>query len=118
MPGVGEKGASQLLQKYGSLDDVLDHASEQTPKRREALTEHADDARKTRDLAVIRTDAPVELDLADVPPLDFGPERMRRACASSSSASSSAAWCGAWTSWRDGAAPTAAAAPGRGDPRR
>ena len=50
-PGVGEKGASQLLQKYGSLDAILDHASEQTPKRREALTEHADDARKTRDLA-------------------------------------------------------------------
>ena len=76
VPGVGEKGASQLLQKYGSLDEILDHASEQTPKRREALTEHADDARKTRNLAVIRTDAPVELDLADVPPLDYGPERM------------------------------------------
>ena len=39
-------------------------------------TTHADDARKTRDLAVIRTDAPVELDLDDVPPLDYGPERM------------------------------------------
>ena len=77
MPGVGEKGASQLLQKYGSLDAILDHASEQTPKRREALTEHADAARKTRDLAIIRTDAPVGLDLDDVPPLDYGPERMQ-----------------------------------------
>jgi len=77
VPGVGEKGASQLLQKYGSLDEILDHASEQTPKRREALTEHADNARKTRNLAVIRTDAPVELDLADVPPLEYGPERMQ-----------------------------------------
>ena len=76
VPGIGEKGASQLLQKYGSLDAILDHASEQTPKRREALTEHAGDARKTRDLALIRTDAPVELDLGDVPELDFGPERM------------------------------------------
>jgi DNA polymerase I len=77
VPGVGEKGASQLLQRYGSLDAILDHASEQTPKRREALTEHADNARKTRDLAVIRTDAPVAVDLADVPPLDYGPERMQ-----------------------------------------
>ncbi|MGD9694773.1 MAG: DNA polymerase I [Thermoleophilia bacterium] len=76
VPGIGEKGAAQLLQKYGSLDAILDHASEQSPKRREALTVHAEDARKTRDLAVIRTDAPVELDLADVPPVDFGPERM------------------------------------------
>jgi DNA polymerase I len=77
VPGVGEKGASQLLQKYGSLDAILEHAGEQTPKRREALTVHADDARKTRDLAVIRVDAPVDLDLDDVSPLDFGPERMQ-----------------------------------------
>ena len=76
VPGIGEKGASQLLQKYGSLDAILDHASEQTPKRREALTEHAGDARKTRDLALIRTDAPIELDLDDVPHLDFGTDRM------------------------------------------
>ncbi len=77
VPGIGEKGASQLLQKYGTLDAVLEHASEQTPKRREALTEHADAARKTRGLAIIRTDAPVDLDLAEVPALDFGPARMQ-----------------------------------------
>ena len=77
VPGIGEKGASQLLQKYGTLDEVLAHAAEQTPKRAQALTEHADAARKTRGLALIRTDAPVDLDLADVPPLDFGPERMQ-----------------------------------------
>jgi DNA polymerase-1 len=76
VPGIGEKGAAQLLQRYGSLDAILDHASEQTPKRREALTEHADDARKTRDLAVIDCEAPVELDLGEVPAIDFGPERM------------------------------------------
>jgi DNA polymerase-1 len=76
VPGIGEKGASQLLQKYGSLDGILEHAAEQSPKRREALAEHAENALKTRRLAVIRTDAPVELGLDDVPPLDFGPERM------------------------------------------
>ncbi len=76
VPGIGEKGASQLLQKYGSLDAILDHASEQTPKRREALEIHADNARKTRDLAIIDCETPVELELDDVPPLDFGPERM------------------------------------------
>jgi DNA polymerase-1 len=76
VPGIGEKGATQLLQKYGSLDEVLAHASDQTPKRGAALAEHADAARKTRRLAVIDTEAPVDLDLDDVPPLDFGPERM------------------------------------------
>ena len=76
VPGIGEKGASQLLQKYGSLDAILDHASEQTPKRREALETHAKSARDTRDMAVIVTDAPVELDLGDVPPIAYTPERM------------------------------------------
>jgi DNA polymerase-1 len=76
VPGIGEKGAATLLQKYGSLDEILAHASEQTPKRREALTEHADTARQTREMARIDLDAPVPLELDSVPPLDFGPERM------------------------------------------
>jgi len=76
VPGIGEKGAATLLQKYGTLDEILAHADEQTPKRRESLNEHADTARQTREMARIDTDAPVEIDLADVPPLDFGPERM------------------------------------------
>ncbi len=31
VPGIGEKGAATLIQKYGSLEGVLEHASEQTP---------------------------------------------------------------------------------------
>lgn len=76
VPGIGEKGAATLLLKYGSLDAILEHASEQTPKRREALTEHADTARQTREMARILIDAPVPLDLSDVPALDLGPERI------------------------------------------
>jgi DNA polymerase-1 len=76
VPGIGEKGAATLIGRYGSLDEVLAHAEEQTPKRRQALTEHADAARMSRDLAVLVTDAPVDLDLDRVPALDLGPERM------------------------------------------
>ncbi|MDX6554093.1 MAG: polymerase [Miltoncostaeaceae bacterium] len=76
VPGIGEKGAAQLLLKYGTLDEVLAHADEQSPKRRQALIEHADNARKSRDLAVIETAVPLDLDLDTVPPLDFGPARM------------------------------------------
>ncbi len=78
VPGIGEKGAATLLQKYGSLDAILAAAAEQTPKRREALEAHSEDALRTRLQAIIDCEAPVELDLADVPPLDFGPERMSR----------------------------------------
>lgn len=79
VPGIGEKGAATLLQRYGDLETVLDHAEEQTPKRKEALIEHAEAARMSRDLAVIDRQVPVELDPtdpADAPPFDLGPDRL------------------------------------------
>ena len=75
VPGIGEKTATQLLVKYGDLEGVLAHASEQSPKRRENLTAHADDARRTRDLTVIDIDSPITLELGDIPALDLGAER-------------------------------------------
>jgi DNA polymerase I len=63
VPGVGEKGARDLIAKYGSLEELLAHASEVTNKRyREGLLTHADDARQSRELARIRTDVPVAFD--------------------------------------------------------
>ena len=59
VPGIGEKGARELIAAHGSLDAVLAAAASFTPKRREALTNHADDARTSRELARIRTDVPV-----------------------------------------------------------
>ncbi len=77
VPGIGEKGAATLLHKYGDLDGVLAHADEETPKRREALAEHAEDARLSRDLAIIKRDLPLPgFDLVDVPPLEFDAERL------------------------------------------
>lgn len=74
--GIGEKGAAQLIQKYGTLDEVLAHAAEQTPKRREALQADADNARMSRDLAVIRRDVPVDVDVDTVPAVRFDAERI------------------------------------------
>jgi DNA polymerase I len=63
VPGVGEKGARDLIAKYGSLEELLAHASEVTNKRyREGLLTYADDARQSRELARIRTDVPVAFD--------------------------------------------------------
>src|SRR3954469_158821 len=60
VPGIGEKGARDLIAKYGTLDELLAHASEVTNKRyREGLLAHAEDARQSRELARIRTDVPV-----------------------------------------------------------
>jgi DNA polymerase-1 len=60
VPGIGEKGARELIAAYGSLDALLDQAATLPQKRyREALTAHAESARSSRELAKIRTDAPV-----------------------------------------------------------
>src|SRR5919109_1547470 len=61
VPGIGEKGARDLIASYGSLDDLLARAGEVSNKRyREGLLGHAEDARQSRELARIRTDVPVE----------------------------------------------------------
>ena len=64
VPGIGEKGARELIATWGSLDALLEHAGEVPQKRyREALGGHADDARRSRELLRIRTDVPVSFDL-------------------------------------------------------
>jgi DNA polymerase-1 len=61
VPGIGEKGARDLIGTHGSLDALLEAAPTLTQKRyREALQNHADDARASRVLATIRTDVPVQ----------------------------------------------------------
>jgi DNA polymerase-1 len=63
VPGIGEKGARELIVQYGSLDNLLDHAAEVKNKRyREGLLANVEAARQSRELARIRTDVPVEFD--------------------------------------------------------
>jgi DNA polymerase-1 len=63
VPGIGEKGARDLIATYGTLDNLLDHAADVGHKRyREGLLAHAEDARQSRELARIRTDVPVSFD--------------------------------------------------------
>jgi DNA polymerase-1 len=63
-PGVGEKGAKQIIQQYGSIANALAHAAEISRKPyRESLTNNADQIRQSRELAEIKCDVPVSLDL-------------------------------------------------------
>src|SRR5947209_4306016 len=64
VPGIGEKTAADLLQRFGSLEGVLGHIDEISgAKRKQNLTEHAEDARLSKQLATIKRDIPIELDL-------------------------------------------------------
>jgi DNA polymerase I len=66
VPGIGEKTASQLLQKYGSLEKVLDSVEEISgAKRKQNLVEHADEARVSKQLATLRCDIETGLALDD-----------------------------------------------------
>ncbi|MDO4483537.1 MAG: 5'-3' exonuclease H3TH domain-containing protein [Clostridia bacterium] len=66
IPGVGDKTAVKLLQQFGSLDEILAHAGEVKGKLGEKLVTFAGDARRCRELATIRRDAPVAWKSADV----------------------------------------------------
>ncbi len=64
VPGIGDKTASQLLQTYGDLETVLASIDQISgAKRKENLTNHAEDARVSKILATMRRDLPVDLDV-------------------------------------------------------
>src|SRR5207244_13037839 len=63
VPGIGEKGARDLIAAYGSLETLLARSAEIPQKRyREPLLANAESARQSRELARIRTDVPVTFD--------------------------------------------------------
>ena len=63
VPGIGEKGARDLIASHGTLDALLEKAADVPQKRyREALVTYADQARHSRELLKIRTDVEVPFD--------------------------------------------------------
>ncbi len=62
--GIGEKGATELIQKYGTVENALAHADEVPNKRyREALQQQKEQVLMSKQLAAIETEVPVELNL-------------------------------------------------------
>jgi DNA polymerase-1 len=65
VPGIGDKTASELIQSYGSLEDVLAHIDEiKGAKRKENLREHTEAARVSKRLATVQRDVDVGFDVA------------------------------------------------------
>ena len=67
VPGIGPKGAAQLINEYGTLEAVLEAAPGMKPsKRRDMLIEHADKARISKQLVILRDDAPLPEPIEDL----------------------------------------------------
>ena len=79
VPGIGPKKAAALIVQDGSLDEVIAHAGEVKGKMGENLRAHIDDALVSRQVATIRTDAPIELDLAEAKFPTFDPVEVTKA---------------------------------------
>jgi DNA polymerase I len=63
VPGIGDKGARDLVKEFGSLEAVLDNASNVKRKAyREGLEQHRESAILSKRLVTLRTDAPVTFD--------------------------------------------------------
>jgi DNA polymerase-1 len=64
VPGIGPKGAAQLIAEFGTLDAILTAAASgamKPSKRRDALVEHAEAARRSRLLVELRRDVALPL---------------------------------------------------------
>ena len=62
VPGVGDKTAAQLINKYRDIEQVIAHADELTPKLREAIKSHAEQVRINKELGRLLNDVHLDLD--------------------------------------------------------
>jgi DNA polymerase-1 len=66
IPGIGDKTAGQLIAQYGSVDGVIEHVDELSPARRRNVSEHAEQAQRSKELATMRRDLPLDCDPSEL----------------------------------------------------
>lgn len=76
VPGIGEKTAQRLIQEYHDLDNVYAHLAEIEPRWRTKLEQGKDSAYMSQELARIRVDLPVHIDLEQARPDRYDPARV------------------------------------------
>lgn len=66
VPGIGEKKGIALLEQYGTLENLIDHADEVKGKMGEKLRDNIETARMSKWLATINTQSPVDFEWKDL----------------------------------------------------
>lgn len=69
--GIGAVSAADLLRRYGTLEGVIAHAEELTPRQRASVEAAADELRGYLQVATMRRDLPVP----ELPDSELAPER-------------------------------------------
>ena len=76
VPGIGDKTATDLLQRFGTLEGIYAHLDEVTGRPHTLLTEHKEEAELSKKLASLEHHVPIETSI-DQLTIDFDPERVR-----------------------------------------
>ena len=78
-PGIGEKGAQQLITSYGSIEEIIRNADQVKRKTyRESLQNHAEQIRLSKRLATLDTSGSIELALPHIQRQSPDIPRLRR----------------------------------------
>lgn len=75
--GIGPKTAQQLISKYGSIDSLLEHASDLKGKQRERVEEQKEMAKLSKKLVTINRAVPHNFDLASFRYQDFDRDKLK-----------------------------------------
>ena len=66
-PGIGDKGSVEIIKRFGTVEEALDHAAEVERKTyRESLLNNRDTILFSKSMATIDTNVPVELDVGSM----------------------------------------------------
>ena len=75
--GIGEKTATKLIQQFGSIEGIYEHIGEVIPvKVRETLIAQEEQAKLSKRLATITTDAPITFELASCEVRNYDRDRL------------------------------------------
>ncbi len=77
VPGVGEKTAMKLIQEYGSIESLNEHADEIKGKLGEKIRAHTEKAVLFKELTTVKDDVPVDYDWDNFKLADPDPEKIR-----------------------------------------
>lgn len=76
IPGIGPKTASMLLKQYGTIENLLENVEELKGKRKENVIKYAEQGLLSKKLAIIDTNAPIELDLEETKVVEANKEKL------------------------------------------